>query len=216
MTGKDDDWNTYETGYVIDLNEGETVYFRCPREKDDTLNKNKDGLCQYEEYDGEYYLNTYHFFRMEGSIKAAGNIQFLLEKTGTMMEVPAYCYYHLFRDFTNANGNTSLTQAPELPATTLANHCYSDMFNCCTSLTQAPELSATTLASGCYSYMFSDCTNIPEPKYNMSRMTFDEVTYKIQNNLIFGESGSYQVQCSDKILIAIFNKQNWKWTITEG
>ena len=53
-----------------------------------------------------------------------------------------------------------LTQAPELPATTLASSCYQDMFVGCTSLTQAPELPATTLASNCYSNMFSGCTKI--------------------------------------------------------
>ena len=52
---------------------------------------------------------------------------------------------------------TSLTQAPELPATTLANSCYYYMFIGCTSLTQAPELPATTLADSCYSNMFYNC-----------------------------------------------------------
>ena len=59
-------------------------------------------------------------------------------------------------------GCTSLTQAPELPATTLARGCYVGMFQGCTSLTQAPELPATTLAEGCYYKMFSDCTNLSE------------------------------------------------------
>ena len=34
------------------------------------------------------------------------------------------------------------------------------MFRGCTSLTTAPELPATTLADGCYYYMFRDCTKI--------------------------------------------------------
>ena len=55
------------------------------------------------------------------------------------------------------NGCTSLTQAPKLPATTLANGCYYYMFRDCTSLTTAPELPATTLANGCYYYMFYEC-----------------------------------------------------------
>ena len=59
---------------------------------------------------------------------------------------------------------TSLTHAPELPATTLANYCYSYMFNGCTSLTQAPELPATTLGVNCYYYMFSGCTSLKEIK----------------------------------------------------
>jgi hypothetical protein len=37
-------------------------------------------------------------------------------------------------------------------------HCYDNMFRDCTSLTQAPELPATTLASSCYTQMFYKCT----------------------------------------------------------
>lgn len=55
---------------------------------------------------------------------------------------------------------TSLTTVPELPATTLTNYCYSGMFYSCTSLTTAPELPGTILASGCYRYMFQDCSNL--------------------------------------------------------
>ena len=57
-------------------------------------------------------------------------------------------------------GCSSLTSAPELPATTLANYCYSYMFYGCTSLTSAPELPATTLTGGCYSYMFYNCSKL--------------------------------------------------------
>ena len=56
---------------------------------------------------------------------------------------------------------TSLTTAPELPATTLANSCYSNMFYNCTSLTIAPAiLPATTLAYSCYDSMFQGCTSL--------------------------------------------------------
>ena len=34
------------------------------------------------------------------------------------------------------------------------------MFNDCTSLTTAPELPATTLANQCYKYMFYKCSNL--------------------------------------------------------
>ena len=58
------------------------------------------------------------------------------------------------------DGCTSLTTAPALPATTLANGCYRNMFNGCTSLTTPPELPATTLNARCYYEMFCYCTNI--------------------------------------------------------
>ena len=62
--------------------------------------------------------------------------------------------------FNMFNVCTSLTTAPELPATTLAGDCYCNMFWDCTSLTTAPDLPATTLANSCYSGMFRYCTSL--------------------------------------------------------
>ena len=59
-------------------------------------------------------------------------------------------------------GCTSFTQAPALPATTLADYCYQYMFRNCTSLTQAPALPATTLADYCYRFMFYGCTRLTQ------------------------------------------------------
>lgn len=47
-----------------------------------------------------------------------------------------------------------------LPATTLADYCYSAMFQYCEALTTAPSLPATQLASSCYSSMFYGCTSL--------------------------------------------------------
>ena len=58
-------------------------------------------------------------------------------------------------------GCTSLTTAPSiLPANTLADNCYNYMFSGCTSLTSVPALPATTLARNCYGYMFQNCTSL--------------------------------------------------------
>ena len=43
---------------------------------------------------------------------------------------------------------------------TMANSCYSSMFQGCTALTQAPSLPATTLADSCYRGMFQGCTSL--------------------------------------------------------
>ena len=59
---------------------------------------------------------------------------------------------------------TLLTEAPELPATTLANNCYSQMFAVCYSLRKAPDLPAKTLTSGCYNEMFINCITLSEIK----------------------------------------------------
>ena len=58
------------------------------------------------------------------------------------------------------SGCTSLATAPALPAMTLADGCYQGMFQGCTSLTSLPELPATTLATNCYQRMFQDCTSL--------------------------------------------------------
>ena len=57
-------------------------------------------------------------------------------------------------------GCTSLISAPKLPSTNLASTCYASMFDGCTSLTSAPVLPATILAGYCYSSMFKNCTSL--------------------------------------------------------
>ena len=52
------------------------------------------------------------------------------------------------------NGCNRLGTAPKLPALTLSDYCYSNMF-AGTSIKKAPELPATVLANGCYLGMFS-------------------------------------------------------------
>jgi hypothetical protein len=53
-----------------------------------------------------------------------------------------------------------MEEAPELPATTLADSCYDSMFADCSQLRQTPELLSTELASSCYSSMFYNCTSL--------------------------------------------------------
>lgn len=57
---------------------------------------------------------------------------------------------------------TSLTKAPALPATTLANYCYEFMFRECTALIQASALPATSLKQYCYYNMFRECTSLTQ------------------------------------------------------
>lgn len=69
------------------------------------------------------------------------------------------------------DGCTSLKTAPELPATTLAGDCYYSMFSDCTALETAPELRAEALASYCYGYMFAGCTNLkPAPELRATEL----------------------------------------------
>lgn len=105
--------------------------------------------------------NDYNKFTTEnGEFEASGNVNSLLEEdentARTMsLENRQFCYACLF-------SGTTLTTAPELPATTLAYGCYAMMFQWCTVLTQAPVLPATTLATFCYYYMFENCTSLTQ------------------------------------------------------
>ena len=88
-------------------------------------------------------------------VACTGDIRTLLDwKNYSTVETQNARFCNLFE------GRSVLTSAPELPATMLADNCYSAMFSGCTSLTSAPKLPATTLAIGCYSNMFSDCTSL--------------------------------------------------------
>ena len=69
----------------------------------------------------------YHNFGFDGEFEASGNVNSLLEedeKTARTISLESreMCYFNLFYSC------TSLTTAPELPATTLADFCYSNMF----------------------------------------------------------------------------------------
>ena len=135
--------NSNNDGTVITLaNVGDKVYFRAKQDN------------QQFAIDG----NKCNKFVMTGKIAASGNINTLLKADGSVLNLTGrnYCYFYMFRDC------SSLTQAPELPATTLANRCYDRMFDSCTSLTQAPALPATTLADYCYNSMFEGCTSLTQ------------------------------------------------------
>lgn len=115
----------------------------------------------------------------------SGNIMHLLSYTEDLTAIPCMgCFYALFASMVLPN---LITSAPELPATSLTEYCYSNMFvmcpslvnapsilpavtlteycylamfAMCTNLTSAPELPATTLTEGCYSNMFNGCTSL--------------------------------------------------------
>ena len=89
------------------------------------------------------------------NVACTGDIRTLLDwKNYSTVETQNARFCNLFE------GCSVLTSAPELPATKLAESCYSNMFSGCTSLTSAPKLPATTLAVGCYSNMFNGCTSL--------------------------------------------------------
>ena len=151
---------------VTTLNTGDKVYFK--------------------DMDRANSTSAYAYFISTGNFKVYGNIMSLRGGIDSTTIYSDYTFYNLFKNCTYLtdasklvlpattlanycysymfNGCTSLTAAPkELPATTLANYCYSYMFNGCSSLTTTPTLPATTLAEGCYSYMFRACSSLTTP-----------------------------------------------------
>ena len=91
-------------------------------------------------------------------------------------------------------GCTSLTTAPELPATMLLNYCYQNMFNGCTSLTTAPVLSAAKLINYCYQNMFRDCTSLNRITCLATNIWADSCTsnwtYGVSSNGTFTKAAS--------------------------
>lgn len=86
------------------------------------------------------------------SVACTGDIRTLVDYTNynnTSTTEARFC--RLFSEI------PSLTSAPVLPATTLADFCYYSMFSLCYSLTSAPALPAEALAPFCYSGMFIGC-----------------------------------------------------------
>ena len=61
--------------------------------------------------------SNFNMFLMTGKIAASGNVDTLLDQNGNAT-LTDYCYRQLFY------GCSSLTSAPTLPATTLADNCY--------------------------------------------------------------------------------------------
>lgn len=114
-----------------------------------------------------------------GSFSISGNIMSLIHYNCPDTIPNTYCFYALFSaaSITSARylelpattltescyaqmfHNSNLTVPPQLPATTLANSCYAGMFEG-TNITTSPRLGVTTLVQSCYFEMFKNCSNL--------------------------------------------------------
>lgn len=143
-------WTPYNVEDIITVpNAGDKVYFKA-------VGSNHSMATSPNDH--HRFTTTSEF--ADSGFEASGNVNSLLEEdeqiARTMsLENRQFCYAYLF-------SGTTLTTAPELPATTLAYGCYAMMFQGCTSLTQAPALPATTLTDFCYYYMFENCTSLTQ------------------------------------------------------
>lgn len=142
-------WNRFIPNYTIAIlaNVGEQVYFR---------GHNPQGLSpNLELYDeNNHYLGEGVRFRINSKATAvSGNIMSLIDTVYRDKPLPKNCFAALFI-------GTSITSAPELPATKMGEYCYSNMFYGCSRLKAAPALPATVLAKNCYEHMFFGCSQL--------------------------------------------------------
>ena len=113
-----------------------------------------------------YDFSYIRFGKKDIKVACTGDIRTLLDyKTYKTVETNNAQFYRLF------SSCEELTSAPDLPATRLADYCYSNMFVGCSSLTKAPDLPAQELAAGCYENMFSSCTSLQNaPKLSATKL----------------------------------------------
>ena len=92
---------------------------------------------------------------MTGKVEASGSIMSLQAGNPEDKTIKYnYEFYKLFQD-----GCKSLVKAPDLPATTLTERCYMNLFVGC-GLTEPTALPATILAVRCYQNLFNGCKSL--------------------------------------------------------
>ena len=112
--------------------------------------------------DGAKYINI----RPSMKTEIFGNVMSLLKgkdnlESATTIEANN-AFYGLFAGADKLVNNTERLLV--LPATTLTEGCYQDMFNGCKGIEKAPELPAPKLEKNCYQEMFYDCAKLNHVK----------------------------------------------------
>ena len=108
--------------------------------------------------EGAKYINI----RPSMKTEIFGNVMSLLKGKDNLEGADAIeannAFYGLFSEGENLVNNDERLLV--LPATTLTEGCYQDMFNGCKGIEKAPELPAPKLEKDCYSEMFFGCENL--------------------------------------------------------
>ena len=91
----------------------------------------------------------------------------------TTLPPMAYSFAYLFMQLNVVSAENLI-----LPATTLTEGCYYQMFIDCASLTTAPVLPATTLAENCYQRMFRGCWSLNYIKCLATDISASNCTYR--------------------------------------
>ena len=159
-------WLDYTLDTAIALNTGDEVSFRVRAYSRPGYNKGYSFKMtgKIEAWHNVMSMKTDRLGDTSGSLDPMEEyeFQFLFSGCSSLTKAPALPATRLaeYCYYGMFSGCQSLTKAPALPATALDRFCYKYMFRGCQSLTKAPELPATTLASNCYSGMFSGCQSL--------------------------------------------------------
>lgn len=210
-------WDTYNL-YPINVSNGDKVMFRLNGSFISPTDLSQYGIgtftstCRCKAYGnilslfyrdrfiGEYYIdgNKSKYFQ-----KLFYSWTNLVEAENIILPITDFkgnnnLYYRMF-------AGTSITKAPQLPATQLYDSCYSRMFQGCTNLTEAPELPATTLDRYCYYNMFNGCTSLTTaPQLPATRLT--EFCYQ---GMFDGCSSLNNITCLATSIAATNCTTNW-------
>ena len=138
----------------------------------------------------KWSTNTYYNkITCSGNYAVGGNIMSLLYGDSFIGKTafPTSTTYNLSRIFYNSTYLRNIENLV-LPATTLTNSCYSNMFRG-TSITTIPStlLQATTLANNCYSQMFYGCTGLTTIPSNLLPAT--TLTTQCYSQMFYGCTG---------------------------
>ena len=112
--------------------------------------------------EGAKYINI----RPSMKTEIFGNVMSLLKGKDNLEGADAIeaknAFYGLFAGAENLVNNADRLLV--LPATTLTEGCYDNMFSGCSGIEKAPELPAPTLVKDCYQEMFFDCSKLNSVK----------------------------------------------------
>ena len=164
---KGETWEEVETSDGIDVSEGDTISVKCVM--NNFFDEGYDFISSSESFKAKIQGNIMSLLVSDNFMDATvlennylsslfKNSEWLIDAQNLVLPATTLVEGCYENMFVNCS---NLVYAPKvLPATTLVESCYSDMFQGCTSLVTAPVLPATTLAEHCYSGMFVNCSSL--------------------------------------------------------
>lgn len=158
-------WKTSNNGYTksiqYSLDNGETWETITSNTNPTPISVTTGNIVKFIGDNGNYAESstTYTYFDTTCQFNVYGNIMSLIDSDDYIFKKTLsddYTFDGLFR------GCSGLINAENLilPATTLSQSCYENMFYECTNLVTAPELPAKILRSACYYQMFYNCESL--------------------------------------------------------